>query len=299
VTRSRVSRRWLLAAGGILAVGACAPTTAGPTPAPTPKPGAIGAQAPNKGDWTPIIPSSDLAVGPNRFLYAVLDDRNRPILDAKIHMRFFDLAKADAPPASETDAVFRGQGLGTKGVYVARTTFPTAGAWGVEATIDRPDGASKTLRTRFEVSQQSKTPAIGAPAPATKQALMAGAPDPRLICTNVPPCSYHDVTVADALQRKKPILLLFATPGYCTSATCGPDLQTVQSLEPDFKGKVTFIHHEIYQDPNAQTPLPGVVEWRLPSEPWVFMIKSDGTIGDKFEGGLTRDELAEALARFV
>ena len=277
-------------------MAACAPVA--PTAMPTPKPGAIGS-APTKDTWTAVIPSSDLAVGPNRFLYAVLDETNRPILDAKIHMRFFDLAKGDTAPALETDPVFRGQGLGAKGVYVAHVDLTTPGVWGVEAKVDRPAGASKTLRTQFPVSQQPKTPAIGSPAPPTRQALMAGAADPHVICTAVPACSFHDVTIADALQQKKPIFLLFATPGYCSSATCGPDLQTVQSLEPDFRGKFTFIHHEIYQDPNAQTPLPGVTEWHLPSEPWVFLVDRDGKIAEKFEGGLTRDELAEAAAELV
>jgi hypothetical protein len=289
----RVTRRHLLALGSAGVLAACA----GPAPTATAKPGAIGAP-PNKEGWTPILPSSDLAVGQNRFLYALLDERNRPILDAKIHLRFFDLAKGDAVQA-ETDPVFRGQGLGAKGVYVTRVALTSAGDWGVEAQISRPDGSSRTLRTRFTVSPESKTPKVGSPALPTKQALMAGAADPHLICTNVPACSYHDVTIADALARKKPILLLFATPGYCSSATCGPDLQTVQSLEPEFGQKATFIHVEIYQDPNTQTPLPAVTEWRLPSEPWVFLIDKDGKIADKLEGGLTADELKEGLARLV
>ena len=289
----KLGRRGVLAAGAVGLLAACA----GAPPTTTAKPGAIGVP-PNKDGWTPILPSSDLAVGSNRFLYALLDEKNRPILDAKIHLRFFDLAKGDTPQA-ETDPVFRGQNLGVKGVYVARVDLNSAGDWGVEAQISRPDGSSKTLRTRFQVSPESKTPKIGSPALPTKQALMAGAPDPHLICTNVPACSYHDVTVADALTRKKPILLLFATPGYCSSATCGPDLQTVQSLEPEFGSKVTFVHIEIYQDPNTQTPLPAVTEWRLPSEPWVFLIDKDGKIADKLEGGLTADELKEGLARLV
>lgn len=288
----RVTRRELLATAA-LGLTACA----GPAPNATPKPGAVGA-APNKQGWTPILPSSDLAVGPNRFLYAVLDERNRPIQDATVHLRFFDLAKGDAVQA-EADPTFRGQRLGARGVYVARVSFDTAGDWGVEARVTRPDGTARHLRTRFQVAAEPKTPKVGAPALPTRQALMAGAADPRTICTAVPPCSYHDLTVADALARERPILLLFATPGYCSSATCGPDLQTVQSLEPEFGGKLTFVHIEIYQDPNTRTPLPAVVEWNLPSEPWVFLIDRDGKIADKLEGGLTVDELKEGLTRLV
>jgi hypothetical protein len=286
-------RALTLAGAGLLGV-ACGPAV---QPTPTPRPGAVGAP-PSKDGWTVVLPSSDLAVGPNRFLYAVLDERNRPIQDATIRMRFFDLAKGEVPQA-EAEPAFRGQGLGAKGVYVARVQLPSAGDWGVEAQVTRPDGATRTLRTRFQVQAQSKTPPIGAPALPTKQALMTGAADPRQICTAVPACDFHDMTVADALAARRPILLLLATPGYCSSAVCGPDLQTVQSIEPEYHGRVSFLHVEIYQDPNTQTPLPAVVEWNLPSEPWVFLVDRDGKIADKLEGGLTADELKEGLARLV
>jgi hypothetical protein len=284
----RVTRRWLLGVGaGALAVGCQA---APPTPA---------IQVPGKQDgWTPILPSSDLAVGANRFLYAVLDERNRPILDAKVRLKFFDLTVGEAPPVAETEAVFRGQGLGEKGVYVARVSFPKAGAWGVEAQVDRPDGAKKMLRTRFEVAQLSKTPAIGAAAPQSKQPLLADVADPKIACTAATPCAFHDVTVADALSQKKPALLLFATPAFCSSAVCGPDLETVQAIEPDFRGKVTFVHLEIYADPpKLEKPHKHVEEWGLPSEPWIFVLDQEGRVLDKLEGGITAAELREVLGR--
>jgi hypothetical protein len=258
------------------------------------------AKAEGKPDaWTPILPNSDLAAGPNRFLFAVLDERNRPILDAQVHLRFFDRIDQPTEPKSEADAVFRGQGLGAKGVYVARVEFPTAGTWGVEATVRRGDGATRALRSRLEVKAQSATPAVGAPPPPSRQGLMAGAANPDVICTAKPHCAFHDITVADALALKKPAALLFATPAFCTSATCGPDLETLQSIEPDFRGRVTFVHLEIYSDPQTQTPTPTVTEWKLPSEPWLFLIDRDGKVRDKLEGGLTAPEIREGIERLV
>jgi hypothetical protein len=287
-----MSRRVFLAGGGAsLALAACGPA-AEPTPA---------IQVPGKQDgWTPILPSSDLAVGANRFLYAVLDERNRPILDAKVHLKFFDLTVGEAPPVSETEALFRGQGLGDKGVYVARVSFPKPGAWGVEAHVDRPDGTKKALRTRFEVAAASKTPAIGAAAPASKQPLLKDVSDPKIACTATVPCAFHDVTVSDALAMKKPALVLFATPAFCSSAVCGPDLETVQALEPEFRGGVTFMHLEIYADPpTLDKPHKHVEEWGLPSEPWLFVLDRDGRVLDKLEGGITAAELREVLGRIA
>src|SRR4029079_16299050 len=124
-------------------------------------------------------------------------------------------------PASEADPVFRGQGLGNKGVYVARVDFAKAGAWGVESVVERPDNTSRTMRTRFEVKQQCVTPAVGSPAPRSVQKLMKDVSDARQVCTASPACAFHDLTVADAVASGKPSLLLFATPAYCTSAVCG------------------------------------------------------------------------------
>jgi hypothetical protein len=284
-----ISRR--TAVGGLASLALLAACGAPPRPTATP---------PTKQEgWTPILPNSDLAVGKGRFLFAALDERSRPILDAQVRLRFFDRIDAPTEPTSEVDATFRGQGLGARGVYVARTEWPTAGTWGVEALVKRPDGTQKALRARFEVKAQSQTPSVGAAAVASRQPLARDVADPKQICTAVPPCQLHDLTVADALALKKPALLLFATPGFCVSATCGPDLETVLSLEPDFRGKMSFVHLEIYSDPQTQTTSQAVNEWRLPSEPWVFLVDRDGKIADKLEGGLTAAELREGIERLV
>jgi hypothetical protein len=288
-----LTRRHALAALTTSALlAACgAQATQAPRPEPT---------KPSKQEgWTPILPNSDLAVGKSRFLYAVLDERNRPILDAQVHLRFFDKIDAPTDPKSEVDAVFRGQGLGAKGIYVARADLPTPGRWGVEAIVKRPDGATKTLRSAFDVKPQSQTPAVGTPALPTRQPLAKDVKDPKEVCTAVPPCALHDLTVADALALKKPALLLFATPGFCTSATCGPDLETVLGLHATYKDRLSFIHLEIYSDPQTQTTSAAVNEWRLPSEPWVFLVDRNGTIADKLEGALTTDELREGIERLV
>src|SRR5437660_11037296 len=42
----------------------------------------------------PVIASSELVVGPNRFTMGVLDRTGTPIPDAKVHLRFFRLIAA-------------------------------------------------------------------------------------------------------------------------------------------------------------------------------------------------------------
>ena len=62
---------------------------------------------------------------------------------------------------------------------------------------------------------------------------------------------------------------------------------------------MSFLHLEIYSDPQTQTTSAAVSDWRLPSEPWAFLVDREGKIADKLEGGLTATELREAIERLV
>jgi len=42
-----------------------------------------------------------------------------------------------------------------------------------------------------------------------------------------------------------------------------------------------------------------VREWRLPSEPWTFLVGRDGRIKAKFEGSISAQELESAVRRLL
>jgi hypothetical protein len=62
---------------------------------------------------------------------------------------------------------------------------------------------------------------------------------------------------------------------------------------------VGFVHVEIYEDLQAEvedlTTVPAITEWGLPSEPWVFVVDSDGVVSAAFEGAASDEELAAAI----
>jgi hypothetical protein len=106
-------------------------------------------------------------------------------------------------------------------------------------------------------------------------------------------------SVADSLAAAAPFVVAFSTPAYCESRTCGPTLEVVDAVRKRFsKTDVRFIHIEIYED-----NLPGkgvnrwVREWRLPTEPWVFVVGRDGVVRDRFEGAVSVEELARSVRR--
>jgi len=280
----------------------------------------------------PVIAASELVVGPNRFTMGILDRGGAPIPDAKVHVKFFRLASAPGSGGSaqgvlkaEADTTFRSPGReaglpavetvvrpdGTKilvqsgsddvGVYETEATFDAAGDWGVEADVTGKDAAhSGVVRTAFKVLPQGTTPAVGSPAPRSHNLTVNDVSDLSIIDTSAHPSpDMHTETIADAIAAGHPTLVIFATPGYCTSRLCGPELELALKLVPQYQGKADFIHVEIYKDPVKREVMPTVAEWHLQSEPWFFVIDRSGIITAKFEGPTTLEELDAALQKVV
>lgn len=274
---------------------------ASPRATPTTNPALVPPKA-KPGELVGVLPNSDLAVGPNnRFLLGILDDRNRPVADAAVQLRFFKVLDAsNAQLRSEAPATYRGAPeLGNRGVYVARTGFDEPGPWGVEIQAKPASGEAQVLRLGFEVKPQSATPAIGALAPPSRSATGATPAEVEAICSARPADDFHKLSIADALAQKKPLLVLFSTPGFCETATCGPALDFVQRAAAPHGDKLNVVHVEIFEGGKPPNNVKAVDEWGLTSEPWVFLVDAEGKIADKFEGAPTPEELGPALARLV
>ena len=109
-----------------------------------------------------------------------------------------------------------------------------------------------------------------------------------------PPREMLSTDFADVLG-KKPVVLLFATPALCQSRTCGPVVDIAEQVRAQHGRGVTFIQQEIYQDNDPGKPFrPQVLKWRLPTEPWAFVIDREGKVAARFEGVFSVGELARA-----
>jgi hypothetical protein len=251
-----------------------------------------------------LIPSSDLAVGPNRLSLALLqlkkgDANPTPLADAKLNFKFFFPIEPQAVPHGEATPEFRFVDEKEKGLYVARAQFDQPGIWGVEVTGTGPEGAIGPTRTKFQVKPKSETPAIGSPAPRSRNLTRFDVDDIKKIDSGLQPNDMHELTIADAIEQKKPLVVAFASPGFCVTATCAPELGEVQKLEAKYRQQANFIHIEIYKDPMARKPYDTVVEWGLPTDPWVFLVDRNGLIADKFEGPAPVSELEPALQKLL
>ncbi|MCA1648088.1 MAG: hypothetical protein LC797_22365 [Chloroflexi bacterium] len=301
-----LSRRELarILVGGAVAslLAACqAPSAGAPTaPAAVPtavnplvKPRATGA------DLTAVQASSEVALGRNRFALGLIDARNQPVVEGNVKVEFFKLlANGSAEKRADAPALFRSVGGASKGIWVSQTAFPETGGWGAQVTLGAPNDTPRVARMNFDVRPKFSAPGYDEPA------VRSVSPTERdvngetsHICSNVPPCALHTMSIAEALEPgQKPLVLLFATPALCTSATCAPELDAVQQLHSTYAEQANFVHVEIYQYPfDGQHVAKTVDEWRLPSDPWTFIVDKGGVVRDRFEGAAPIDELEPSL----
>jgi hypothetical protein len=200
-----------------------------------------------------------------------------------------------------------------RGVYEAKdVTFDQAGVWRATLSFEI-DGVARNLTADFSVSPTSQIPAPGMRALKTENLTVAskdvrkGAIDSMADGGGkIPDPELHRWTIADAIAQRRPALVLFGTPAYCQSQFCGPEVTELQKLAAEHPDRAVYIHIEIWKDFNAQPQVvnKGAADWllrKLPdgspemTEPWLYLIGSDGVIADRWGPLFDSAEVAAAL----
>lgn len=291
----------------MLIIAACGPG-AGTTPTPSSPPSTGPSASPAAGVF-PVIVSGELAVGPNRILFSFVDGAGAPIgsPDRTVAVQFTGPGdeSVDAP-----DGTFIWAIEDVAGIYVTRATFPIGGAWTAAFTTEAPGSPTQTIPFVFDVRTEASAIRPGEPAPSIDTPTLADVGgDAAKISTDAEPVdAFYETSVADALASHEPFVLVFATPKFCQTATCGPTLEKVKTIaaaHPD----VTFINVEPYQlelvDGQLQPALdaqnqlqsvPATTAYGLLTEPYVFVVGGDGTVKASFELIFTPEEIDAALA---
>jgi hypothetical protein len=245
-------------------------------------------------------------------LLITLQDKSGRTLDAPdlaLSESFYDLAASTTTPVGQVTGTFRWLIPDSKPIYTAYGDFARAGDWGVEVTAHGAGQPDRTARVIFSVRATTQTPAIGADAPPSDTLTTTEAAALVAISTDEhPDLRFYALSVKDAIAAGKPFVIVFATPEFCTSGACGPALDLVKQVAPDYFGRVNFIHVEPYllQVTGGRTQpaldvlghpqsVRAVVEWGLPTEPYVFVVDAHGKVAAKFEGMAYPDELTAAL----
>jgi hypothetical protein len=257
----------------------------------------------NGPDVAATMGSSDFAVGENRMVFLIVRENGALVETPTATVRY---AAADGEPRT-AKAVLESLGAKEPGggqekpgqfdvtqVYVAHLATPEEGRYWFVA-----DPAGETIQAvgTLDVAARSGTPALGSKAPASDNPTLADAPAKKITTADPPDTELLRYSIADSLEAHAPFVVVFATPAFCVSRVCGPTVEVVQKVAHEFAGSgVRFIHVEIYTE---NDPKKGynkwVREWRLPTEPWVFLVDASGKVRGKFEGAVSVGELERAV----
>jgi len=250
-------------------------------------------------------------VGGNRFSFALADraDKQLDVSEVAIYTARPDGSAARGPFVAHKESLqvaapYRSQ-LTDSDLASGDTFYVASPAW-------RSRGRHKVIALarldgRLVIADSPLPVSVGAGGPPVpgERAIRVHTETPadvggnlRKLTTRIPPApDLLETDFADALA-KKPVVLLFATPALCTSRTCGPVVDIAEQVRAEHGKGVTFIQQEIYVDDKpSKGPRPQVSRWRLPSEPWAFVIDRRGRISERFEGVFSVGELARAVAK--
>jgi hypothetical protein len=250
------------------------------------------------------LSSSDFAVGPNRLGFLIVRQNGKLVQSPRATV-WVGMEGASKPARAEAELVplephshppgsAPHDHLDATDLYVTHVDLPATGRYWVVVT---PEGEDIQGVGSIEVSSESATPALGAKAPRSDNPTLADAPAEAITTASPPDTELLRDSIAGALDAHKPFVVVFATPKYCESRTCGPTVETVDAVRRDLvSSPVRWIHVEIYEDNDpAKGTNEWVKQWNLPSEPWVFVVDEQGIVRAKFEGAVSKDELERAV----
>jgi hypothetical protein len=195
-----------------------------------------------------------------------------------------------------------------RGVYqLENVTFPSSGVWNASLSFTS-NGQPETLTTQFGVSDEPALPAPGQKALDTTNLTMADTNvSPEAIDSRaqhgatIPDPELHQDTISGALAAHRPILALFSTPVYCQSEFCGPSTDALEQIAKAGPRDAAYIHVEIYENYRKSQVNAAAKQWLLRNgnltEPWLFLIGSDGRIVDRWSPLFDVHEVQSELDR--
>ena len=260
-------------------------------------------------DFSAIIVTTDMAVGHNRLLFGIIDRDGMPVTGESSDVAaYFLVPNEDARELKYSlTARFVSWPTAGQGVFVADMDLDTAGSYEIDVNFTSNDGAPVFAQARFILKETPSTPAIGSPAPASVTHTAARADDiSHITSSSEPDLDLYEYSIHEALQQEKPLVVVFATPAFCVSATCGPQVGELSKVKEKLGDRANYIHVEVFENPHlleGARPAGGLVaavdEWGLPTEPWTFIIDSQGLVYAKFEQFTTAGEIEAKLLELL
>jgi hypothetical protein len=294
MSSSSLSRRAFLAAGGsALLLAACGGSSAKTGAKPSSSAGGTGSGG-KKGLSAfrmEIEPYVDPA-NPQRFAFILVkndgDFASGPPAKLAIAPPGGQLGAA-MPATLHTDGLPPG-----RGVYVIEPTLNAPGNWRGTVTIEGHGDAELA----FPVSANPDTPKVGDMGRVIASPTTANTMGVDPLCTrtddksNPAPCSFHSQSLDQVIGKGRPVIAMFATPARCQSRYCGPVLDQLIAVAPEYGDKIVPVHTEIYKDLTSNDLVPATESWLgYSGEPWIFAMDGTGKVTGRLSGAFASDEI--------
>ncbi|PKB81851.1 MAG: hypothetical protein BZY88_05690 [SAR202 cluster bacterium Io17-Chloro-G9] len=299
----------------VLSVACGVSPTAIPNPKPTPtsQPQDNTLQAPEQSNGiVPILATTVLRVGSQRVAFLLAGPKG--IIKAPtaqvtpVYLGDDGVAEGGGGSAAK-QARFHIWPYGVRGSYTTELDFNRPGRWRLNIEVESDAGPTE-VKLDLDVAETVVIPEIGSLPPTGNNKTLDTVPGLAQLTTHFEPDpDLYRMTIDQAVASGLPSVLVFATPAFCTSPTCGPQVETVSDLKNLHPGEANFIHVELYDNPSEiqgdlsrAELVPFAQDWGFTSIPdwfnesWVFVLDPQGRIHQRFEGYTTIEELEEALA---
>jgi hypothetical protein len=249
---------------------------------------------------TVSVQNSTLLPGVDRLGVALLTPANQPVLGAAVRVTVLDAAQhaVEAVPLQ-----FIGSNYGQIPVYLGAAAFPAAGRYHLTIAATLSDGSHRSGAADVDVTTVSSSLPVGHSVTEVKVRTQRvsrdvngdlGQIDSGIKDGKSDPDPFHDDTIQDGLTMHKPMVLYFGEPGRCVSQTCGPTVQVLEQIYPQYKDRMLFEHIEVHDPALGEAFNPVIVGFGLTTEPWVYFINDKGVVADRFEGPVTVEQLRSA-----
>lgn len=287
----------------LLGAVSCADAAPGPTPAAN---RAYLELNGNQDGIMPLLATTQLRTGTQRVSFLLIGANALvKVPEATVTTSYLD---GDSGGSETAQAVFHLWPYAIRGGYSTELSFDRPGRWQLDISVDDGEVAGST-RLVLEVADRVVVPDIGTIPPRSDTKTLEGEGGLKSLTTDFSPDpDLYLLSVADAIDAGQPSVIVFATPAFCTSPTCGPQVDTVGEAKDRHLGEANFVHVEIYDNPeeiqgdlSRARVTEAVKEWRFDqiphwfNESWTYVLDSDGRVHQKFEGYVTLDELEAAL----
>lgn len=216
-------------------------------------------------------------------------------------------AMSQDQPAMTQDVVasFKRFPDGVRGFHVTAVNFDRPGRWALVMSVPHTDGFH-TVAIALHIADDTAAPSVGDDAPPSQNRTLLTVPNIGDLSTgDEPDPGLYLLTVEEAIADGQPFVVVFASPGFCTNAFCGPQAEVLSELRELYPTGVNYIHIDLYENPEAvrlgelpiETPI--LDEWGLHTGEWTFVVDAQGQVYARFEAFAPLEEVEAALLELL